>query len=421
MIDYVSAHRHALPLMLLATFATCLPATAEVDVSGRVSVEIRSHPEPAAHPGQRSHASGIAAEATVYIEDDEGRSFTLTPFFRFDAGDSDRSHADLREAYYLLYGDIGDSEWELRLGIDRVFWGVVESRPLVDIVNQTDLVEHPNEKTKLGQPMAYLTLSGGWGTLELLGLTWHRPRTFPGPRGRLRGQFVVNPDLISYESTAEEWNVDLATRYSNSFGPFDIGLSLFDGTSRDPLLLPVPADSVPTSLAPHYEQIRQFGLDAQLTTGPWLFKLEAIRRTGAETLKFEGEGLKREEEDYNALVVGGEYTISGVMDSYADLTMFVEWLHDGRDRWTPHPYENDIFAAARLALNDEHDTEFVLSSLSSVDTSTRVLGAEFRRRLSDSWSLHAEASAYLEVDEKDIPVNPVRRDSFIAVNLDYSF
>ena len=214
-----------------------------VEVSGRLSSETRVYPETAAHPDQRSHASGFAAEATVYMEDDEGRSITITPFLRYDAGDPDRTHADLREAFLLLYGDIGDDEWELRLGVDRVFWGVVESRPLVDIVNQTDLVEDPDEKTKMGQPMVHLTWSGDWGALELFGLTGHRERTFPGRHGRLRPGPVVNPDLTSYESPAGEWHLDLAARYTGSFGPVDIGLSVFDGTSREPTLLPTLAGS----------------------------------------------------------------------------------------------------------------------------------------------------------------------------------
>ena len=134
-----------------------------IEVSGRLSPETRLYPQTAAHPGQRSHASGLAAEATVYMEDDDGRSITITPFFRYDAGDPDRTHADLREAFLLLYGDVGDGEWELRLGVDRVFWGVVESRSLVDTVNQTDLVEQPDEKTKMGQPMVHLTWSGTGG------------------------------------------------------------------------------------------------------------------------------------------------------------------------------------------------------------------------------------------------------------------
>ena len=114
---------------------------------------------------------------------------------------------------------------------------MVESRSLVDIVNQTDLVEHPNEKTKMGQPMVHVTWSGDWGALELFGLTWHRPPTFPGRHGRQRSELVVNHELTSYESGAEEWHLDLAGRYSGSFGPLDVGLSVFDGTSRDPTLL----------------------------------------------------------------------------------------------------------------------------------------------------------------------------------------
>ena len=388
-----------------------------IEVSGRISTEIRLYPKSAANPGQRSHASGLVAEATAYIEDDEGRSITVTPFFRYDAGDPDRTRADLREAYILLYGDVGEDEWELRLSVDRVFWGVLELRSLVDIVNQTDLVEHPNEKTKMGQPMVHVTWSGDWGALEMFGLTWHRPRTFPGRHGRLRGELVVDNRLTSYESAAEEWHLDFAGRYSNSFGPLDIGLSVFDGTSRDPtiLLIPVGPGVVP---APHYEQIRQFGLDTQFTTGLWLFKLEAIHRAGA--LNRPDQDLRSEEEDYVAFAVGGEYTINALWDSDADLILIAEWARDGRGRRATTGFENDLFLAARLGLNDEQSTEFTVGVLGSLDNSSRVLNAEFKRRLSESWSLHVESSAYLRIDKNDI-IYPVRRDSFIGLNLDYSF
>ena len=408
--------------MLLSVLATGAYAGARIaeriEVSGRLSTETRLYPESAAYPGQRSHSSGLAAEATVYMEDDEGGSITVTPFFRYDAGDPERTHADLREAYLLLYGDVGDDEWELRLGVDRVFWGVVESRSLVDIVNQTDLVEHPNEKTKMGQPMVHVTWSGDWGALELFGLTWHRPRTFPGRRGRQRAELVVNHELTSYESGAEEWHLDLAGRYSGSFGPLDVGLSVFDGTSRDPTLLPRSVGSE-FVLAPHYEQIRQFGLDVQLTTGPWLLKLEAIHRAGARNRRLD-QYLNYEEEDYAAFIVGGEYTFSSLWDSDADLILLAEWARDGRGRWAINGFEDDMFLAARIGLNDEQSTEFVVSVVESLDNSSCVLGAEFKRRLSDHWSLHAESFAYLGIDEDDI-VYPVRRDSFLGVNLDYNF
>ena len=232
------------------------------------------------------------------------------------------------------------------------------------------------------------------------------------------------PSLTSYESAAEEWHLDLAGRYSGSFGPVDVGLSVFDGTSREPTLLPTPTlDGSEIVLAPHYEQIRQFGLDTQLTTGPWLLKLEAIHRAGAQNRRFDPnqrQDFKYEEEDYAAFIAGGEYTINSLWDSDSDLSLIAEWTRDERGRWATNAFENDMLLAARLGLNDEPSTEFSVSALNSLDNGSRVLSAEFKRRLSDSLSLHVEASAYVGIDEDDV-VYAVRRDSYIGVNLDYNF
>ncbi|MDE2789422.1 MAG: hypothetical protein OXI81_03235 [Paracoccaceae bacterium] len=383
-----------------------------IEISGRLSAESRQFPDSPAHSGQGSHASGFAFEATGYVEGDDGGSFSITPFFRYDAGDPSRTHFDLREAYYLTYGDVGDSEWELRLGFDRVFWGVVESNSLVDIVNQFDLLEQPSGKTKLGQPMAHVTLSGDWGALEFFGLTWHRPREFPDMRGRLRSGIVVDPDLISYESAAQEWHVDLAGRYSGSFGLLDIGLSVFDGHSRDPTLMPA-ASSSGLVLAPHYERIRQFGLDAQLTIDAWLLKLEAIHRAGSRNRQLQ-------EEDYTAFTAGGEYTLYSVFDSSADVSLFAELSRDGRGRNATSSFENDVLLATRVGFNDEFDTEFSLSVLASLDSSSRFVVAEFRRRLTDRWSFRADSTVYVDIDKDDVAYD-VRNDSFIEMKLDFNF
>ncbi len=394
------------------------PLSDRVDVFGKVAVETRFFPETAAHPGQRRHARGVALETTAYIERDDGSSITITPFLRLDADDPERTHADLREAYFLTYGDAGNGEWEMRLGVDRVFWGVAESRSLVDIVNQTDLVENPDGDSKLGQPMAHLTLSGDLGVLELFGVTGHRKRTFPGRRGRLRGPLVVDNGQATYESSAEEWHVDLAGRYSNSFGPLDIGLSVFDGTSREPSLKECPAEEEEEEggcyLAPHYEQIRQLGLDGQITTGPLLLKLEAIRRTG---------GQKRDsqkDDDYTASVVGGEYVINGPLGTGSDLSLFAERLHDDRGRMATEALANSVFLGARLALNDERDTDFFLGVLDSRETDSRVVSAEFNRRLTDSLSLNLESITNVGF-EKDPLLAGTRRDSFVGFSLEYNF
>ena len=390
-----------------------------IDISGRLSTEAWLYPQSAAYPDQRSYAGGLALETTFYVENEEGTSITLTPSLRYDAGDPDRTYADFREAYLLMYGDVGDDEWELRLGIDQVFWGVVELRSLVDIINQTDVVEHPNEKIKMGQPMAHFTWSGDWGALELFAMTWHRARTYPGRHGRQRYEFIVDQDMISYESGAKKWHIDLASRYSGFFGPFDIGLSLFNGTNREPSLLPRLVDSE-LILAPHYEKIRQFGVDAQLTKGSLLLKLEAIYRAGAKNSRFILHLNNFEEENYTAFILGSEYTFYSIWGSNSDLVLFAEWAYDGRGRWATNAFANDLFLAARLGLNDAQSTEFVVSVLGSLDNSSRVVAGEFKRRLSDSWFLHVETSAFLDIDEDDF-IYYVRRDSYIRVNLAYSF
>ena len=381
--------------------------------SGTLGVAGRWYPDPGAHPGQRAHGNGFVAAAEFLLEDAAGRSFTLAPFFRYDAADSQRTHAHLQEAYLLVFGEIGVNEWELRLGLDRVFWGVTESQHLVDIVNQIDLVEHPNEKARLGQLMAHLTWSGDWGALELFGMTWHRGRTSAGRSGRPRLPLVIDEDHALYESGAEEWHFDVAARYSNSLGPFDVGLSAFDGTSREPFLLPAINDDGAPILAPYYGQIRQFGLDTQLTTGSWLFKLEAIHRAGARN------NVGRDE-DFAAFVFGGEYTFYSILSSAVDLSLLSEWNYDERRRRATNRFQNDLFFATRLGFNDVQDTEIVAGVLIDVDYDSNFVSVEFNRRLSDNWSVHVETVILLNVGATDL-LYATRRDSFVGLDLTYNF
>ena len=309
----------------------------------------------------------------------------------------------------MTFGEWGENSWEIRLGFDRVFWGVAEVHNLVDIVNQVDLVEHPRDRPKLGQPMAHLTMSGGWGVAEAFLLPYHRKRTFPGPRGRHRSGYPIDDDAL-YESGAEERRVDLAFRYSNTVGPLDFGLSAFAGTSREPVFLPTGRAG---PLIPYYERIRQFGVDAQLTTEPWLYKMEAIRRGGARN-------LRGREEDYSALILGLERTLYALFGSGTDLTVLAEWLYDGRGRRATTVWQNDLFVSGSLAFNDVQDTRLVAGLLGDLRHDYRALNMELKRRLSDSWTVRLEGVATLSADPKDLTYSG-RRDSFAGVDFTFSF
>ena len=385
--------------------------------SGSARVETRWFPEAPAHAVQGRHASGFVTAPRLYLSDPGGRSLTVAPLFRHDSADPRRTHADLREAALLLFGEVGDGEWELRAGLDQVFWGVAESQHLVDIVNQVDFVEHPDGEAKLGQAMVHLTWSGDWGALELFGLPFHRARTFPGSSGRLRLPLVVKESPVEYESEAGARHVDLAARYSQGIGPADVGLSLFRGTSREPFLLLGAEPERGPALIQHYEQIRQAGLDVQLTTGSWLIKLEAIHRAGARNR------LGRDE-DYAASVMGAEHTLYSVLGTTADLGLLGEWSYDGRGPRatpgrTPNTLENDLFVGGRLALNDVQSTEILGGLVMDLERSTRTFAIELNRRISGRWSLRLEAVGLLDIDAADLHY-PTRRDSFVDLGLSWN-
>ena len=405
---------------ILALVCVALGPRAQAEIvyrefTGSVSAENRWFPQSGAHSGQRELSSGFVAAPQLYLEDDRARSFTLEPFLRYDSGDPRRSHFDLRQAYLLFLGEFDAGEWEVRLGFDRVFWGAAETRNLVDIINQVDLIEHPDEKTRLGQPMLHVTWSGDWGVFEVFGLPYHRARTLAGRRGRPRLGINVDDDHIEYESSAEEWHLDFAARYSHSFGSVDLGLSVFDGTNRDPFLIPGPIDASgrPEFLTQYYEQIRQYGLDAQMTLGSWLLKLEAIARTGSRN-------LAGREDDFTAFVVGGEYTFYSVLGTVADVGVILEWNHDRRGRLSTDKFQDDVFLGARVAFNDVQSTEILASFLLDADQATRALAFEMTRRITDRWSWSLESLVFFQIASEDI-LYDTRRDSFADLKLVYNF
>jgi hypothetical protein len=383
------------------------------EFTGKLAVEGRWFPETPLFDGQREAVISFVAEPEAYLELENGYSLTVTPFYRYDSADPRRTHFDVREFVGLFFGELGGTEWELRLGADKVFWGVTESRHLVDIVNQTDLVENPDQEDKLGQPMVHLTWLTDYGALEFFSLPYFRERTFPGRSGRLRTALIADTENPVFESDAEEWHHDVALRFSHSIDVVDFGISVFDGTNREPALQLGFDDQGSLVLIPRYEQIRQYSLDAQVTTGPWLLKLESYWRDG---------DLDRfgQEDDFGALVGGFEYTFFGAFDSDWDVGLLGEWLFDGRGDRATNPFENDLFAGARLAANDEASTDLLFGVIQDLEERSRSLFVESSRRLNDSWSLGVEGIVFIDIDPEDVQTD-TRRDSFLQVEVSYNF
>ncbi|MEM0946321.1 MAG: hypothetical protein AAGK37_02875 [Pseudomonadota bacterium] len=347
-----------------------------------LGLETRFFPEAPQFPGQLDDVQlSLFAEADLSWESaDRQHRFQFTPFLRWDGADDERTHGDIRELYYQYTND----RFDALFGVNRVFWGVTESRHLVNIINQIDAVEDTDEEDFLGQPMINLGYQADFGRFDLFVLPYHRERTFPGSDGRFRGALPVDPNDVTYEDPDGENAIDYALRYSHSFGAVDLGLHYFDGTSREPLLRP---NASGTALSQFYQDISQVGLDLQVTTDATLWKLEAIRRKGQGS-------------DFDAFVAGLEHTFFQIGGSDADLGVLFEYLNDGRDpEEAPITiFDDDIFFGARYAANDISDTSLLAGAFVDLNDGSSALRIEFERRLNDNLFFEVEGQVFLDVD-----------------------
>ena len=327
---------------------------------------------------------------------------TLTPFFRIDQHDSRRSHIDIREFFWRYSAE----SWEVRTGIGKVFWGVAESNHLVDIINQTDLVEGLDGEEKLGQPMINFTWIRDWGTLDFFVLPGFRERRFFGEEGRPGVPFPFDDSSPTYE--AGSGHIDFAVRWSHAVGPWDIGVFHFRGTSRDPRFFPNAAEDGSTVFRPHYDLINQTGLDLQLTEGGWLWKLEWINRSG-------------QGDRFLAVVGGFEYTFSNMRSSGIDLGILTEYNFDERGDEALTPLEDDIFTGIRLALNDAQSTEVLAGVAIDRESGAGFVIVEASRRFGSRWTLDIEARSLLGVPPDDLFLYGIRKDDYVQASWSLHF
>jgi len=356
----------ALRLSLTHTFAWAALALAffsanaiALDSSVKLDLEATSYPNVSDSTKFEDNFSiGIEPELKSSFNDGD-LSFNFTPFVRLDSRDEDRRHLDIRELHVI--NAMGD--WELLIGVSKVFWGVAESSHLVDIVNQTDLLEGIDGEDKLGQPMIRVSRSFEQTVLTGFVLPGFREREFLGADNPLALPFPIDNDPV-YQSDDEALNVDYALRFSGFHGIIDYGLSWFHGTTREPTFAP----GLDQRLVPQYGLIDQVGLDVQATSGAWLWKLEVINR-GFDDGRFG--------EDFTAAVGGLEYSFYGLSNGSFDLGLLAEYHTDSRNDASTVVFQNDLFLATRLAFTDVQGTDLLAGVFIDQDddsTSLRIEG-----------------------------------------------
>ena len=324
-----------------------------------------------------------SAQLSTSTELAQGRYLlALDLFGRWDSDDAQRSHTDVREFSVTHIAD----RWQVQAGVGQVFWGVVEFNHLIDVVNQTDLVENPDGEDKLGQPMVTFTALPDWGSVELFILPGFRKRTLPGIDGRLTLALPIDRGASEFESGAEENRVDGLLRISTAFAGVLFDVYHFNGTRRTPRFevrsrTPETGDNL--FLVPNYDTVKQTALAAQANSGDTAFKLEALQQDGGP-------------ESYWAAAFGVEHTFVGVLGSAADLGAVVEYHYDSRDGDAFDSFfESDLALGARLAVNDINDSQALLGVVWDTRSGEWVVQLEGSRRLNDHWSLALETRWFM--------------------------
>ncbi len=400
--------RTLIALTLLVSAATSHAADlaeGRFTLAGFVGGEVRVFPNDPAfsfQDGRRAFPSVFGEPEVSYAWNGGDDRLIFTPFGRVEFVGSARNHFDIRLANWTHMGE----GWDVVVGIDRVFWGAAESRHLVDIVNQVDQLEDVDEEDRLGQPMVNVNLLGDWGRAGVYVLPGFRRREFFAADQRLSRTFFgipIDEDKAEFESGAEERHVDFAVRYENSFGPLDVGLSYFRGTSREPVLIPTIRPEGVVAI-PFYEQIDQFSLDSTAAFDGWLLKFETLRRF-------------RPERDIFALVGGFEYTFFNSFETGTDTGLLFEYLYDDRDDSAPPTaFDNDVFFGLRLTFNDVSDTNFLVGATVDVKDQGTFLSIEAERRLFDNWRIEAETRLFMNIPPSDDAFG-IRKDDFIQIRL----
>lgn len=361
-----------------AAFFLALPGHADgFRFSPEMGAEFTGYPSDPSFAGQLDGITGaiFATGELSWRSDDRTFQAVLEPYLRYDLQDDARTYADLRRGYVRYFGD----SWDVTVGADRVFWGVVESVNVVDVINQRDARENADLDEKLGQPLLRFAAQTEIGSFDLFYLPYFRERAFPSAKSRNRLALPVDTDATRYERNGAETAGDFALRYSNRFGPVDLGVSYFYGTARQPKLL---LNATKDALEPLYQRQQQVGVDLQLTTDAWLWKLEAA-------------AIEIGSDAFVSAVGGVEYTFFDVGGSGRDVGVIGEYIYDDRDQAISPvtPFDSDLFLGTRITWNDVEDTELLAGAIIDTESGAAQFSVEFQRRIGESNLLELEFRA----------------------------
>ncbi|MBF97010.1 MAG: hypothetical protein CMJ13_07300 [Pelagibacterales bacterium] len=373
------------------------------ELNSEKTIESRIFHKDNAYPKQRNTYS-VELKSELFVEPRENINLLLEPFYRYDHHDKERSLLDVSQGYFLYFNDYS----ELKIGKDKVFWGVAELKNLVDIINTFDSASG-EEKSKLGQSLiSYSYINDKFGYIDLIYMPeFHKP-TQVGESGRLRLNLPTQNYNAIYEGGAGDKVPSWAIKWQNSINETDISFQFFRGTSRDGSTLPVIEDGKLKYFS-GFERISQFGTFFQKIYGPLMFKFEGIKRNGQKNSEY----LR---ENYYSYITGVEYVNTRIFNKIWDLNLFAEYINDDRGSSSTDIFQNDIFIGSRISLNNIDGTEINQAFTLDLDGNGNTGNFEVSSRFNESIRVIVEYNYYWSLKSADT-LYSFRRDNYLGIKV----
>jgi hypothetical protein len=367
-------------------------------VSGYIGVDVRSFPNTTLDFG---HSTALVGELRMRGDVAENLTYDLRLFGSSTVDGGAFDYIDPTVAKLTWQSE----KWQVDLGYDLLFWGVTEGRNLVNIINQRNQVRDSLGDTGLGQSMLALRYFAPASTIEAFVLPRFEELRY-GETGRPWSLGLpIDEAGATYESADGADNVDFALRYAGSVGNLEYAAFAFDGTLREPQY---NLDATTMSLTPHYRQGQIFGVSAQYTAGPVLYKLETMH-----TAPDSGD-------DYWAAIAGLEYSVSSLFKRPWETSFFAEYNYDSRDGDPLAVFENDLFIGTQIRFPNTLGTELRLGAIVDLDDGDFTGSLSLQSRLTDN--LRASAD-YIFIDASD-PSDGLyagRDDDQLSLKLEWHF
>ncbi len=371
------------------------------DFSARIDFETEYFLQTEKYINQYKNYQYLTIIPEYYQEINSDNSFKAKLVYKKSKQNNKIDHFDIREAYFLHIED----NLELRFGVNKVFWGVVESNHIVNVINQNDAIFRDTDE-KLGQLMSQLSLFSDWGDIDFFILPHFRKQEFLAAKSRPILELSIDDENSVFQN---RYKTSYAMRFQKTIDNMDMALSYFNGTKRQAELI---FNNIKNTLVPHYSNLEQFGLETQLVSDDMLYKLEAINR---KYYKFINSSWQETHND--ALVVGFEYTDVGIFDSQYNLGYIAEYLYNS-DK--DDIFQDDLMLGLRLEFNNAQSSEILISSIIDTNDKSQLYNLEINHRISNNFKLKIEAKFY-NIEDDNAQYTLYQDEDFINIKLSYYY